>query len=62
MCCHGTEEIEMTGFDPKPTVKELIKATKFFSEKIGSGSLGEVYEVNLLNQLCSVLVGGREIR
>ncbi|KAL5583276.1 hypothetical protein UlMin_015718, partial [Ulmus minor] len=48
------EEIEMTGFDPKPTVKELIKATKFFSEKIGSGSLGEVYEANLRNQKVAV--------
>ncbi|KAL5579730.1 hypothetical protein UlMin_012172 [Ulmus minor] len=48
------EEIEMTGFDPKPTVKELIKATKLFSVKIGSGSLGEVYEANLRNQKVAV--------
>ncbi|KAL5583271.1 hypothetical protein UlMin_015713 [Ulmus minor] len=47
------EEIEMTGFDPNPTVKELIKATTF-SKEIGKGSLGEVYEANLENQKVAV--------
>ncbi|KAL5579741.1 hypothetical protein UlMin_012183 [Ulmus minor] len=42
------EEIEMTDFEQNPpTVKELIKATKNFSNKIGTGSLGDVYVANL---------------
>ncbi|KAL5579738.1 hypothetical protein UlMin_012180 [Ulmus minor] len=49
------EEIKMAGtFDPKLTVKELIKATGNFSKMIGTGGLGEVYEANLQNQKLAV--------